>query len=373
VKIVTVAKMSPRKLGGFEQEMLLLSRELAARGDRHTIFFEGKVPAWFDEQLRGAGAKFQALAMSSPGDMWKLIGEVRREKADLAHLHFFRVMGMPGPALKLAGLPKVVLSERMGLGLAQRPILRQLAARVRAGLAQPFLARIICISQYVRERLIISDYARPEKLEVIYNGVDLAPATPGAAAACREKLGLAAGDSLVGAVAYAAPGKGVEIFVEAARRLSAKYPQVAFLHCGDGPLLEGLRAELRAEGLENRIRLLGHQREVRPWLAACDLVVVPSAAPEGLSFAAMEAMAESRPVVGTRAGGLAEVVADGETGLVVAPGNAAALAAGIERLLENPRLAEGFGPAGRRRAEEKFDLRRKVNETIALYERVVSG
>jgi len=373
VKIVTLAKISPRKLGGFEREMLLLSQALAAKGHQHTIFFEPEVPPEFADRLRQSGADFRIFQLASWRDMWKLIREVRRQKPDLAHLHFFRVMGILGPALKIAGVPKVVVSERMGLEVARRPFLLSLAARLRAWVAQFFLDEIVCISDYVKQRLIISDFARPEKLTLIYNGVDLTPAAPAAVAACREKLGLKTGDRLIGAVAYAAPGKGVEFYVAAARLLLADFDNICFVHCGDGPLLEGLRAELRAQNLERKIKLLGHQQEVRPWLAACDLVVVPSSAPEGLSFAAVEAMAEGRPVVATRAGGLAEVVVDGETGIVVAPGEAAALAAGIRRLLENPRLAENFGAAGRRRAEAEFDLSRKVTEKIAGYERVISG
>ncbi len=374
MKIVTLANVQPRKRGGFEQEMQLLSRELAEGGHQHTAFFSGPPAPWLQEGLESAGTVVRDLSLSRPADTWKLARAVRREKADLAHLHYFRVFGALAPALKLAGVPRVVVSERMGLRVMRRSFFRGLAARLRARLAQPCIDRVVCVSDYVKNRLIVSDFAKPQGLERIYNGVDLEPrGGTEEQARGRSQLHLGPATPLVCAAAYAAPGKGVEVFVEAAKRTLAAREDTVFLHLGDGPLLEDLRRQAAAAGLGEKFRFLGHQTEVRPWMADAAVVVIPSTEPEGLSYAALEAAAEGRPVVATTAGGLPEVVVDGETGILVEPGNVGAMAQAITRLLEDPELARRFGKAGRERAEKLFDLRRKVQDTLALYERIVHG
>jgi glycosyltransferase involved in cell wall biosynthesis len=114
------------------------------------------------------------------------------------------------------------------------------------------------------------------------------------------------------------------------------------------------------------VRFLGRRDDVADLLAACDVFVLPSRR-EGLGVAALEAMALARPVVASRVGGLAEAVEDGRTGLLVGPGDTAALAAALARLLREPELRARLGAAGPARVAEDHSVSRLVESYEALY------
>jgi glycosyltransferase involved in cell wall biosynthesis len=129
--------------------------------------------------------------------------------------------------------------------------------------------------------------------------------------------------------------------------------------------MEALAGELNCGA-----RFVGFQKNVPTWLKAADIVLVPSHA-EPLGNATLEAMAYARPVIGTRVGGIPEMVVDGETGLLVPPRDHEALAAAIERLLVDGELRERLGQAGRRRCEEMFSLERHTEEMVKQYEAAI--
>jgi glycosyltransferase involved in cell wall biosynthesis len=120
------------------------------------------------------------------------------------------------------------------------------------------------------------------------------------------------------------------------------------------------------------VEFAGFVPDVRQRLAQADVLVMPSLS-EGLGVAVLEAMAMGKPVVASNTGGLPEAVADGETGLLVPPGNAEALAGALLALLEDPDRAQAMGKAGRRRAVDHFDRRVIVDRMLSLYREVLSG
>jgi glycosyltransferase involved in cell wall biosynthesis len=133
---------------------------------------------------------------------------------------------------------------------------------------------------------------------------------------------------------------------------------------GEGPQESYLRA---IEGVE----LLGDREDVPDLLARSDVFVL-STLSEGMPMSILEAMAAGLPVVASAVGGIPEVVVDGETGLLVPPRDAAALAEALRRLLDDPELRRQMGAAGRARAEEHFDVARSGREHLALYERLLA-
>src|SRR6185503_4719271 len=141
--------------------------------------------------------------------------------------------------------------------------------------------------------------------------------------------------------------------------------ELRYVFCGDG----GERAALEkaAAGLAGRVVFAGFRRDVAACLAAADVVAMPSLH-EGLGVAALEAMAASRPVVASRVGGLAEVVVDGDTGVLVPPSDPPALAAGLTRLARDPGLRARYGAAGRARVLAVYSGARMAEGTLACYE-----
>jgi glycosyltransferase involved in cell wall biosynthesis len=137
---------------------------------------------------------------------------------------------------------------------------------------------------------------------------------------------------------------------------------------GDGPDREEVAAEIRRLGLEGRVQLAGERSDVPELLAGSDVFVLSSRS-EGLPVSVLEAMAAELPVVASDVGGLAELVVDGETGVLVAPGDPTALADALGRLLDDRELRQRLGAAGRARAEDSFDLAAFRRAHVELYHR----
>jgi glycosyltransferase involved in cell wall biosynthesis len=230
--------------------------------------------------------------------------------------------------------------------------------------------RLIAVSEAVARSARVS-LGSLRRLVVVRNGVDLArfddPCLP-SRDAMRRALGLPPDAPVALCVARLSPEKDVAAFLEAA----ALVPETAanFLVAGDGPLRPSLEQQIELLRLKDRARLLGARQDIPALLRAADVLCVPSRE-EGLGLAAVEAMASGLPVVATRVGGLPEVVTDGETGLLVAPGDRAALAAALTGLLSSPAYARRLGEAGRARARTCFDHRAMIAATNAVYAEAV--
>jgi glycosyltransferase involved in cell wall biosynthesis len=227
---------------------------------------------------------------------------------------------------------------------------------------------VIAISAGVRAALRRAGVA-DARLRVVPSGVDVAACTaaPGAGAALRDAWGLGAEDVAVVLVGVLERRKGHHVLLEAARTLP---PRVRLVFCGTGSAEAALRTA--AASLGGRVVFAGFQPDVAPCLAAADVVVLPSLA-EGLGVAALEGMAAGRPVVASRVGGLAEVVVDGETGLLVAPGDAAGLAAALARMAADPALRARCGAAGRDRVLARYTRARMADGTLACYSEAPCG
>jgi glycosyltransferase involved in cell wall biosynthesis len=232
--------------------------------------------------------------------------------------------------------------------------------------------RLITVSEALRRDLVAAEPDVAGKCMTIPNGVDVAATPTRRPADTRAALGIPARSPLVGMVARLAPHKGVSDFIRAGRQVIDACPDAHLLLAGDGPLADEAECLGRSLGLDGHLHLLGEVEAPRDLVAALDVVVVASRS-EGSSLAAMEAMALCKPVVGTAVGGVAEIIADGDTGLLVPPGLPSALAEGIRHLLDSPERAREMGERGRRRAAARFDVRTMVERTQAAYADLLRG
>jgi glycosyltransferase involved in cell wall biosynthesis len=191
-------------------------------------------------------------------------------------------------------------------------------------------------------------------------------ARPGARERVRAALGIGPGEVLVGTVACLKPQKAPLDLVEGAALALRVEPRLRFVVAGDGELRGAVEARARDLGLGERFRLLGWRRDVPDLLAGLDLFVLTSLF-EGLPRAVLQAMVAGVPVVATAVGGTPEVVRDGETGLLVRPGDPAAAAAAVVRLTGEPETARRLAAAASRRIGEEFEIRRMVRTLDELY------
>lgn len=221
------------------------------------------------------------------------------------------------------------------------------------------------IARYVEEEGVPVD-----RITVIRNGFDF-DRLPGGPPADRSALGWSEDDVVVGTLAALQPRKGLLFLIEAARMVIAANPRVRIFIAGEGPQRAEIEAAIRAAGVSGRVSLLGHRDDGLDLVRASDLFVLPSLF-EGLPRSLLEALAVGTASIVTDIGGSREVVEDGVSGLVVPPGDAAALAAAIGRLAEDGTLRARLAAAGARRVRESFDARGTARAHERLYERLLA-
>ena len=226
--------------------------------------------------------------------------------------------------------------------------------------------RYLTVSRHVRDRLAAAIGLPDPKLQVVPNGIDPAPFTRLADPALRARLTGDPNRPLVFTAARLSSQKALDVLLSAA----ALVPEAVFVIAGDGPDRAALEARAEALGLAQRVRFLGARGDIPDLLAVCDVFVLPSLF-EGLPISVLEAMAAAKPVVATRIGGTDEAVVDGQTGILVPPGDARSLAAALQTILAVPARARRFGAAGRERLQARFTAQTMINGVSAVYEELL--
>jgi glycosyltransferase involved in cell wall biosynthesis len=179
------------------------------------------------------------------------------------------------------------------------------------------------------------------------------------------------GPTIIGTLAVLRPEKGLLDFVHAAAHVTGRFPEARFLIWGDGPLRAQLEGVIRDLGLTGTVTLAGATLEPEAVLRQLDVFVLPSLS-EACSNALLEAMATGRAVVATRVGGNPALVEDQVTGLLVPPGDPAALAKAVIRFIEDPALAAGLAARSQQRVRAEFGMDRMLARVQALYEQVLA-
>jgi glycosyltransferase involved in cell wall biosynthesis len=215
---------------------------------------------------------------------------------------------------------------------------------------------------------------KPQCLVVgVPNGVDTNRFSPGPpspeAAALREDA-----EVVIAILGHISDVKGYPTFVEAAARIASGRPDCLFVAIGGETTQPGCRSALeqriRALGLEKRFRFLGFRTDIAEILRGVDVVALPSSA-EGLPLAVLEAMATGCAVVATPVGGVPEVVSDGETGLLVPPGDVDALTSALSFLVASPEHRARLSAAARKRIEERYAIDVFARAVQDVYDRIL--
>lgn len=313
-----------------------------------------------------AGSAVKVIETPCSGDLdLGFIGRLKRilraEKPDLVHLHSRRgadVLG--GLAARGARVP-AVLSRRV-----DNPESR-LAAKLKYGL----YARVVCISQGIAD-VLLSEGVPADKISVVRSAVDAAPWTRPEPrdAFCRE-FDVPAGAPILGVVAQLIERKGHRFLFEALAQLQQRHA-FSLVVFGQGPLRESLEVEARRLGLGERVRFAGFRKDLPRWLGCLDLLVHP-ALMEGLGVSLLQASAAGVPIIASRAGGMPEAVRDGESGLLVPPGDVPALRAAIDRLLAEPELRQRLGAGGRLLVDREFSALPMVEGNLRNYREITGA
>jgi len=244
--------------------------------------------------------------------------------------------------------------------------------RLMAWMLRRYARRVIAVSESARTHHLQRARLRPEWVITLYNGIDTGrfrEVPPGTRAAVRAELGIPGDAPLLVTVAIQREPKGIQHMLAALRAVAAVRPEVHYLLVGDGPHRPALEQIAAAAGIASHTVFAGTRDDIPALLAAADLFVLPSLT-EALPTVIAEAMAAGLPVVATEVGGIPEMVAHGDSALLVPPADPGLLAEAVIRILSNPRQAAAMGRAGRRVAAERFDARRQAEALAEEYRRL---
>ncbi|MBI3828805.1 MAG: glycosyltransferase family 4 protein [Planctomycetes bacterium] len=354
---------------GGENQILLLCKGLKSRGQKVLIIAPKDAP--LHERAHEAGLETHVLGLREvdPAGTYRLARLLRKLRPDVLHLH-------DGHAVLPGQLAARALAAKKLSVFAHRRTAFKVRGRWKYG---GRVDKVVAISEAVKEQVLAAGVAA-EKVAVVYSGLDfpevLAKDSP-EAQALRAELHLGPQAVLAAHAAALTSEKRHVDLIAAVSRLhhgikegkGVKDGPAAGVHlaiAGTGELEQALKQQVQREGLDSKIHFLGFRRDLRPLWAAADLAVFASEA-EGLCTALVEAQGAGLPAVVTRAGGMAEVVADGKTGALVPIGDVAALAEALGRLAANPQLRERQGQAARERARTLFSADAMADRILGLY------
>lgn len=257
----------------------------------------------------------------------------------------------------------IVVSRRVDFKISPNPFSRW-------KYNHPSVKRIICVSRAIRE--LTAPYLNaPSVLRVVHSGIDLSRYEGNCdEPPLRKEMGLGPDAILVGNLSALADHKDYPTWLEAARLLASRHPQLYFIIAGKGAEEEAIRSVISKNRLDERIRLIGFRNDIPSVMRSLDIFLMSSKT-EGLGTILIEAMAAGVPVVATRAGGIPELVEDGVTGLLAAPGDSEGLANAVTRLLEDPDLRVRVKNNALKKAGE-FSFRKTAEATLAIYREIIA-
>ncbi len=326
------------------------------------------VPVEVVEEVMAPNAWGRCLLAALPRTayVWALCRRLRRHRPATVWSWLFLANVVTAPAARLAGVPRLLVSER---GLSHCKWRRAGGSWWYRRAEQN--AAALSDAVVVNARAVAHDYSRwlgrsPESIRVVVNGIEprLWPEARRPAGTPEERRGRR--QPVVLSVGRLSPEKAPEHLLRVCARLLREGVDHRLVFVGGGELYEALGALTRALGVADRVVLAREQPEPKEYYRHADVFALSSVA-EGMPNALMEAQVCGLPAVTTDAGGAGEVVVDGETGFVVPVGDEAAFAAALKGLLEDPELRRRMGEAGRRRMLEVFPLERMVREIDQVF------
>ncbi|MGH7135110.1 MAG: glycosyltransferase, partial [Pirellulales bacterium] len=343
------------EVGGLERLVVELIREGARLGNLSTVVClerEGRLAS----QAAALGAEVHSMG-KPPGvrlaTTRALARHFRRRKPDVVHCHQIGALFYAGPAARRAGVPVVVHTEH-GKNYGHRRRTR-LLGRWAGRQAHKFC----CVSEDIAAEVRRARIVAGNKVAVVPNGIDVQrfadlKANPGAPGQnLKSDLGIPPKAAVVGTVGRLHEIKRLDLLLESFAKLLSAVPDAHLLIVGDGPLrceLERLAASRLPAG---QFHFVGYQAEPERYLALMDVFALTSRS-EGMPLSILEAWAAGAPVVASAVGGVPELIADGDTGLLFPYEDTKAATTAMTRLLSDPDLAARLAAAGRARVEREY-------------------
>lgn len=361
MRLLFITQDFPPDVGGIQTYAVELARRLAPRCDDFAVL----APTMPGAAAVDAALPFEVIRLNATADSLalKAFGPVRRLARARGFDTAFHVQwptALSTMLARFAGGPRRIFVAAHGRELLFEPLSG--VAQVIYDAVRALILRhadgLFPVSSYTAD-LLETLGAPAERITILHNGTDPATFRPADAAPLRAQLGLN-GQRVLLTVGRLVGRKGIDTVLHALPDLARAVPGVTYLVAGDGPDRPRLEALARRLGVDESVRFVGSvngAEDLRDHYNACDVFVMPAreAPPdvEGFGIVFLEAGACGKPVVGARAGGVPDAIRHGETGLLVAPDDAPALAASLSHLLHDEAEADRLGRRGRQRVVEE--------------------
>jgi glycosyltransferase involved in cell wall biosynthesis len=373
--VMSVFDVQPRFIGGTETYARELSLQLDRQGWRSVLCFvtppTEEIARFLDlpnvsiELLRQDVTRFNVPVMA------RLAQLLRRYRPGIVHFHYVDLLSPYPWIARLSPVRKIFFTDHSSRPENHHQGRASLARRCLARAINWPVSRVICVSDYGHRSVVERGLFPPGRCQRIYNGVDLSRVVESRerAAAFRRQFSIPDGRTVVTQVSWIIPEKGILDLLEAARLVVADRPSAHFVIVGDGAFREEYMKRGGELGLRGHLTWTGLVED--PFTAgvydAADIVCQASRWEEVFGWVLAEAMAYGRPVIGTRVGGIPEVVTDQETGFLVERGDVRALAGKVVALIDDPPQRSAMGRAGRQKVRARFDLQKNVLQLLECY------
>jgi len=355
---------------GAEVQLATTAAYLAARSDvdvKAVLFNDGRLA----DELRRLGIDVTVIDESrhhSLDIIVSLTSFLIEHRIDLVHTHRNKDTVLGTIAAKLAGVPNLVRTVH---GLRE-PLTGWNRIKYAAyewldtAMLRWFSDRVIAVSNHTAGALIANGH-KASRVTTIHNGIDLRTMMPGRPVEdIRRELGVDDAAIIIGTAGRLSPVKSQETLLRAARVILDRQPGARFVIAGDGPLEHDLKVLASQLSIDRACTFLGARKDIIDVISAMDVFVLPSLS-EGLPMAVLEAMALAKPVVVSKVGGLPEVIQHRQSGVLVPPANAAALAAACLELERDREYAARLGAAAKRAVEDEFSHEHNGRALVDLY------
>jgi len=355
--------------GGQSNRILIVCRELARRGHEPILAVPSGSELARRARKEGIGTfeKVRFARGFSPWNLWKdiacLRSLIRKEQFDVIHTHGSQDSWAAALALiGLRGRPFLIRTKHNIFPIKDHPANRWLYGKA--------TQKIVCISQAILEYCAGMPYLERKNLVLIHSAVNAELYGKGNRDSARKALGVE-GKYVVGIIGRLRPEKGHRILFQAVRHIKEKIPELVLIVSGTGTLYQELKEYARELHISEMVRFLGFRNDIPDILASLDVFAMPSLS-EGLGTAVLEAAAARLPIIASNVGGIPDIIEDRNTGWLVTPGDAAALAEALFFLYTHKELAASFGSAACRHILMHFSEQALGEKNEILYKSLLS-
>lgn len=350
--------------GGGPNMLAILCTRLAGEFEMEVVCDgQGDVP----NRLEQEGVRVHRLPLTTKWSFARSIPRlaalVRRLQPDLVQLHGQFAGSLGQPALTLAGRPKSLYVVQWPSFLDDVGPWSRLRNRTAELVSCGMASAVVAVSRHDRDEYLRRRLCPPGKISIIHNSYSVE--------ADGQTDGRVSTSEVIGFVGRLADQKGCEFLIAAMPSVLSRHPAARLVIVGDGPERPRLEDLVDRLAIRPAVRFAGYSAVPTEEIHSMDVVVIPSIY-DPFPLVTLEVMAQGKPIVGSAVGGIPEAVVDGETGLLVPPRSAEAIAGAIERLLSEPQTAAKMGAAALARARHEFSPQAITAQYAALYRRLLA-